>query len=198
MDYALCCSIGSSYAQSGHWATTKMKNPVYIGMTASASLNYVGQWVMPSIDLTLGVPKKVLLNIYRNDNSSAYTHEYFVGCSDYESDSASVLSTGIQITLTSGEGWKIIDVSGLGEYIAQYESTWYLLIGNPSTRGTYAEIAGYGSGCEVNLDLFYSNGSHIHLASDGNLVAYQIYRAEDGSLVQYNLYRAEDGSLIKY
>lgn len=199
MDYAMCHSFGSSYAQSGNWAINKTKNPVYIGTTLSGSFKYVGQWMMPSLDRELGVPKKVMLNIYRNGNDTCYSAmDYYIGCSESDSDSASVLSTGISFTLNGGEGWKCIDVSGIGEYISQYESTWYLLIGNPNTRATYAEIAGYGSGCELYLDLLYSNGSRILLASDGDLVAYQIYHAEDGSLVQYNLYRAEDGSLVKY
>ena len=199
MKYALCQSFGSSYAQSGNWANGKAKNPVYIGTTLSGSFKYVGQWMMPSLDRELGVPKNVMLNIYRNGNTTSHNAmDYYIGCSESDSDSASVLSTGCMFTLNAGEGWQFIDVSGIGEYISQYDSTWCLLIGNPNTRGTYAEIGGYGSGCELYLDLMYSNGSRILLASDGELVPYRIYHAEYGQLVQYELYHGKHGELIKY
>lgn len=191
-------SSGSSYAQSGNWASSKTKNPIYIGTNSAGTYKYVGQWVMPGLNQSLGVLKSVELCIWRNSNNSSGAHTYYIGCSADPSDSASVLSTGVTFTLDAGAGWGFYDVSGLAEYIAHYSSTWYLLIGNPNETGTYAEIAGYGSGYELFLSMRYSSGSSILLASNGQLVPYQIYHAENGSLVQYDLYRAENGSLVKY
>jgi hypothetical protein len=191
-------SEGSSYAQSGNWASSKTKNPIYIGTNSAGTYKYVGQWVMPGLDQSLGTLKRVELAIWRNGNSSSSAHDYYIGCSADPNDSASVLSTGVTFTLESGSGWQFIDVSEIAEHIASYTSTWYLLIGNPNDKSTYAEIAGYGSGHEMFLSLTYSNGSSIMLATGGTLEAYQLYRAENGSLVQYDLYRAENGSLVKY
>lgn len=193
-----CASTGSSYAQSGNWATTKTKNPIYIGTNSAGTYKYVGQWVMPAIDSSLGEIKSAQLWIYRNSNNSSNARDYYIGCSSSDTDSASVLSTGVTFTLDAGSGWKIIDVSGLGEHIINYGSQWYLLIGNPNTKNTYAEIAGYGSGYELFLMLSFSSGTSIRLATNGTLVEYKLYRAENGSLVQYDLYRAENGSLVKY
>lgn len=193
-----CASTGASYAQSGNWASSKTKNPIYIGTNSAGTYKYVGQWVMPAIDSSLGEIKSITLMIYRNSNNSSGAHDYYVGCSLNETDSASVLSTGVTFNLSAGSGWKIIDVSGLGEYIRDYGSQWYLLIGNPNTKSTYAEIAGYGSGYELSLNISFSSGTSIRLATNGNLVEYKLYRAENGSLVQYDLYRAENGSLVKY
>lgn len=193
-----CASTGSSYAQSGNWATTKTKNPIYIGTNSAGTYKYVGQWIMPAIDSSLGEIKSAQLWIYRNSNSSSNARDYYIGCSSSDTDSASVLSTGVTFTLDAGSGWKIIDVSGLGEHIINYSSQWYLLIGNPNTKNTYAEIAGYGSGYELFLILDFSSGTSIRLATNGSLVEYKLYRAENGSLVQYDLYRAENGSLVKY
>lgn len=199
MRYDACMSKRSSYAQSGNWASSDTKNPIYIGTNSAGTYKYVGQWKMVPVATEFGRLSKVELMIYRNSNNSSGSHEYYIGCSDSSTDSASVLSTGVTFTLPAGEGWKKIDVSGLAEYLMQYgETEWYLLIGNPNTKGTYAEIAGYGSGNELYLDMWYSTGSRIMLASDGKLVSYQIYRAENGSLVQYDPCRAENGSLIKY
>lgn len=153
---------------------------------------------MPAIDASLGKIKRVTLNIYRNSASSTYTRNYYVGCSASASDSASVLSTGVTFSLSGGEGWKRVDVSGLAEYLTSYTATWYLLIGNPNTKSTYAEIAGYGSGRMLYLEIEFSNGSKIYLAVDGSLEAYQLYHAEDGSLVRYDPYHCENGALIKY
>ena len=196
--WTACFSEGSSYAQSGNWANSKTKNPIYIGTNSAGTYKYVGQWVMSGLEQGLGVLKEVILNIYRNSNNSSSAQEYYIGCSTSPTDDASVLSTGVKFTLPAGEGWNFIDVSDLAEYIASYTSTWYLLIGNPNTKGTYAEIAGYGTGYEVYLDLTYSSGSSIRLATDGRLVDYELYRAEDGRLVQYNIHRAENGSLVQY
>lgn len=198
MGYHALFSTGSSYAQSGNWASSQTKNPIYIGTNSAGTYKYVGQWTMPGLDTSLGVPTYVGLNIYRNSNNSSSEHEYYIGCSESSTDSASVLATGVTFTLDAGEGWCMVDVSGLGEHIANYSSTWYLLIGNPNTKGTYAEIAGYGTGYEAYIELHYSDGSAIMLASDGNLVAYRLYHAENDSLVRYNMYRAENDSLIKY
>lgn len=198
MAYTFIVSEGSSYAQSGNWASSKTKNPIYIGNNSAGTYKYVGQWVMPGLDQSLGTLKRVTLNIYRNSNSSSRAHDYYIGCSSSPTDHASVLSTGVRFTLPAGEGWHFIDVSDLAEHIESYSSTWYLLIGNPNDDGTYAEIAGYGSGYEVSMDLEYSSGSSILLASDGRLVAYELYRAENGRLVQYNLCHAENGRLVQY
>lgn len=191
-------SEGSSYAQGNNWANSKTKNPIYIGTNSAGTYKYVGQWVMPGLNQSLGALKGVELNIWRNSNNSSTAHDYYIGCSTDPNDSASVLSTGVTFTLEAGSGWQFIDVPELAEYISHYRSTWYLLIGNPNEKSTYAEIAGYGSGYELFLTLHYSNGSSIMIASDGGLVPYQLYHAENGSLVQYDLYHAENGSLVKY
>lgn len=193
-----CSSTLCSYAQSGNWANSNTKNPIYIGNTSNGSRKYIGQWTMPAIDSSLGAIKRVKLNIYRNSSNSSYAREYYIGCSSSSTDSASVLSTGVKFSLSAGEGWKNVDVSGLAEYIGAYLSEWYLLIGNPNKNSTYAEIAGYGSGNMLYLTLDYSNGSVIYRAESGSLVPYLIYCAESGSLVQYNLNCAESGSLVKY
>ena len=186
------------YAQSGNWADSMQKNPMYIGNNSAGSYKYIGQWVIPRIDASLGEIKNVKLHIYRNSNNSTSSRKLYVGCSTSSTDSASVLSTGIQIELSSGEGWKICDISPIAEYIRNYDKFWYLLIGNPNTNSTYAEVAGYGSGRMLYLEIDFSSGSKIYLASNGVLEPYQLYRAENGSLVQYNVYRAESGALVKY
>lgn len=186
------------YAQSGNWADSMMKNPMYIGTNSNGSYKYIGQWKMPGLDASLGEIKSVTLHIYRNSNSSTYAREQYVGCSTSSTDSASVLSTGIQIEIGAGEGWKEIDISGIAEYIAEYTSTWYLLIGNPNKKSTYVEIAGYGTDNMLYLVIDYSSGSKIYLASSGVLEPYQLYRAENGELVRYDIYRGESGSLVKY
>ena len=193
-----CVSTQCRYAQSGNWASTTTKNPMYIGNNSNGSYKYVGQWEMPGIDVRQGEIKKVTLHIYRNSNYSDYDRAQFVGYSTSSTDSGSVLSTGIQITIGAGEGWRSFDISGIAEYIADYNSTWYLLIGNPNKNNTYVEVAGYGSGRMLYLEIELSSGSKIMLASEGKLVSYQIYRAENGSLVRYNPYRAENGTLIKF
>ena len=193
-----CESTRCRYAQSGNWANSDTKNPIYIGTNSSGSYKYVGQWAMPALDMSLGNIKHVTLNIYRNSASSTNARSYYVGCSSDSNDSASVLSTGITFTLDAGEGWKSVDVSELAEYITSYTGTWYLLIGNPNKTSTYAEIAGYGSGRMLYLEIEFSNGSKIYLAVDGSLEAYQLYHAENGSLVRYDPYRCKDGALIKY
>lgn len=194
----VCASTHCRYAQSGNWASTMTKNPMYIGTNSNASYKYVGQWQMPGLDATLGEIKSVTLHIYRNSNSSTYAREQYVGCSTSSTDSASVLSTGILIEISAGEGWKEIDISDIAEYIADYTSTWYLLIGNPNKKSTYVEVAGYGTDNMLYLVIDYSFGSKIYLASSGELEPYQLYRAEDGELVRYDLYHGESGSLVKY
>lgn len=191
-----CTSTKCRYAQSGNWADSDTKNPIYIGTNSAGTYKYIGQWLMPAIGS--GTIKSVTLHIYRNSNSSSSARDYYIGCSSSSTDSASVLSTGVTFSLSAGEGWKVVDVSGIGEYIAGYTSSWYLLIGNPNTTGTYAEVAGYGSGNMLYLEVDCSNGSKIYLASNGSLVPYQIYRAENGALVRYDIYHGENGSLINY
>lgn len=186
------------YAQSGNWASAMTKNPIYIGNNSNGSYKYTGQWAMPHIDVSLGEINRVTLHIYRNSNSSTYAREQYVGCSTSSTDSGSVLSTGIQIEISAGEGWKSIDISGIAEYIREYTSTWYLLIGNPNKNSTYVEVAGYGSGKMLYLEIEFSSGSKIYLASGGVLEPYQLYHAENGALVKYSLYRAESGALVKY
>lgn len=193
-----CQSTLCTYAQSGNWASSNTKSTIYIGTNSAGTYKYVGQWAMPGINASLGELKRVTMNIYRNSNNSNYDREYYIGCTSSSTDSASVLSTGVMFTLSAGEGWKSIDVSGLAEYISVYSSQWYLLIGNPNDKGTYAEIAGYGTGCMLYLTLEFSNGSVIYHAENGSLVPYKLYHAENGSLVEYQFSRAENGSLIKY
>lgn len=191
-------STHCSYAQSGNWASSNTKNPIYIGNNSAGTYKYVGQWYMPPLDQDYGEISSVTLNIYRNSANSSSAREYYVGCSSSSTDYASVLSTGVKFTLNAGEGWNKVDVSGIAPYIKDYTSTWYLLIGNPNNNGTYAEVAGYGTYSMLNLDILFEDGSRIYLASDGSLNAYQIYRAEKGSLTRYDLYRGEGGSLVKY
>lgn len=193
-----CTSTRCSYAQSGNWATSDTKNPIYIGNNSSGSYKYVGQWRMPAIDTSNGDIKRVYLHIYRNSNNSSSGRSYYVGCTSRSTDSASVLSTGVTFLLSAGQGWKTADVSDLSEYIKSFASDWYLLIGNPNTNGTYAEVAGYGSGNMLYLEIEFSNGSKIYLASNGVLKAYQLYHAENGALVRYDLYHGENGALVKY
>lgn len=151
---------------------------------------------MPAIES--GEIKSIKMYIYRNSANSGTAHTYYVGCSNNQTDSASVLSTGITFNLSSGEGWKSADITDIREYVKDYTEDWYLLIGNPNTTGTYAEVAGYGSGKMLYLEVEFSNGSKIYLASNGALVPYKLYRAENGALVQYDIYHGENGSLIKY
>lgn len=197
-DVIKCTSTQCRYAQSGNWADSMKKNPIYIGTNSAGTYKYVGQWEMPSIDVDPSAIKSVRLHIFRNSNSSSYAREYYIGCSSNATDNASVLSTGVTFSLSANAGWKTIDVSGLAEYITGYTSTWYLLIGNPNKKNTYAEIAGYDSGKMLYLEIECSNGSKIYLASGGKLVPHQLYHAESGTLVRYDLYRAESGSLVKY
>lgn len=191
-------SMQCRYSNGNDWASTMTKNPIYVGTNSAGSYKYVGQWQMPGLDVFRGKIATVTLHIYRNSNNSTYARKQYVGCSTDVEDYASVLSTGILITLSAGDGWKSIDISGIAEYISEYGAPWYLLIGNPNDKGTYAEIAGYGSGKMLYLEVEYDNGSKIYLASNGELLPYQLYRAENGELVRYDLYRAESGSLIKY
>lgn len=193
-----CQSTKCRYANAGKWAEAMTKNPMYIGTNSSASNIYVGQWEMPSLSVDRGEIKKITLNIYRNSNASVYSRNEYIGCSSNVEDYASVLSTGIKISLSAKEGWKSIDVTGLAEYITAYYSTWYLLIGNPNGKNSFVEIAGYGSGKMLYLEIECSNGSKLYLASNGSLVPYQLYRSENGSLVRYDVYHAENGSLVKY
>lgn len=193
-----CTSTQCRYAQGGKWASTMTKNPIYIGNNSAGTYKYIGQWEMPTFDKSLGEIDTVTLHIYRNSNNSTHAREQYVGCSSSSDDSGSVLSTGIQITLEAGEGWKSIDISEIAEYISEYTSTWYLLIGNPNKNSTYAEIAGYNSGKMLYLEIDFSSGSKIYLASNGVLEPYQLYHAEDGALVKYSIYHAENGELIKY
>lgn len=194
----VCRSTQCRYAQSGNWASSFTKNPIYLGTNSAGSYKYIGQWAMPGLDPSLGKIKSVTLHIYRNSGSSSYAREQYVGCSTSSTDSASVLSTGVKIMITAGEGWKSIDISGIAEYIAEYTSTWYLLIGNPNNKSTYVEVAGYGTPNMLYLVIEYANGSKIYLASGGELVPHQLYRAENGALVRYDLYHAENGSLVRY
>jgi hypothetical protein len=175
-----------------------MQNPVYIGTNGSGTYVYVGQWEMPPLRLSKNEIKKITLHIYRNANSSAYSRNEYIGCSGNQSDYASVLSTGIKISLSANKGWKVIDVTGLAEYITEYSSTWYLLIGNPNGKNSYVEIAGYGSGNMLYLEIELSNGSKIYLSTNGELTPYQLYRSENGTLVKYDLYHSENGSLVRY
>lgn len=191
-------SLECRYANGNKWADSTTKNPIYIGTNSSGSNVYVGQWKIPGLFTYLGKVTSVILHIYRNSNYATNARVEYVGCSQDESDYGSVLSTGIQITLGAGAGWKSIDISEIAEYISGYWSPWYLLIGNPNTKGTYAEIAGYGSDKMLYLEVTYSDGSKIYHAEGGELVSYQLFHAENGVLVRYDPYRAENGSLVKY
>lgn len=193
-----CQSTLCRYAQGGVWASSNDKNPMYIGTNSAGTYKYIGQWHMPAIGSDIGEITSVMLHVYRNSSSSSTEKNLYIGCSSDSTDSGSVQSTGVTFALSAGEGWKSIDVSGIAEHIIGYTSTWYLLIGNPNRKNTYAEVAGYGSGKMLYLEIICSNGSKIYLASGGELVPYQLYRAENGELVRYDLYRGENGSLIKY
>lgn len=197
-DVIVCQSSQCRFAQSGKWAETMTKNPMYIGTNGSGTYVYVGQWEMPSLGLSKSEITKITLNIYRNSNASAYSRDEYIGCSSNVSDYASVLSTGMKISLSANAGWKTIDVTGLAEYITEYTSTWYLLIGNPNGKNSYVEIAGYGSGKMLYLEIELSDGSKIYLSSNGVLVPHLLYRSENGTLVKYDLYHSENGSLVKY
>lgn len=194
----VCRSSQCRFARSGKWSDSMTKNPIYIGNNSSGSYKYIGQWEMPPLEMARSEIEKITLHIYRNSNYSTYSWDYYIGTSSNVEDYASVLSTGVQISVSANAGWKSMDVSGLAEYITEYDSTWYLLIGNPNYNGTYSEVAGYGSGKMLYLEIELSNGSKIYLASNGVLAPYQIYRAENGVLVRYDLYRGENGSLVKY
>lgn len=191
-------AAGCTYANGNSWASSDTKNPIYIGTNSAGSYKYVGRWTMPPIAKDLGEIKSVHLHIYRNSGSSSYARDLYIGCTASTNDTASVLSTGVVFSLSAGEGWKVIDVTGIAEYIASYSSTWYLLIGNPNNKNTYAEVAGHGSGKMLYLQITFSNGSKIYLSSGGTLEAYQLYHAENGSLVRYDPYHAENGALVKY
>lgn len=197
-DVIECTSTQCRYNQNGKWMSSMEVNPIRIGTNLTGTYKYVGQWEMPPIKKYLNEIKSIRLHIYRNSYASERTREYYIGCSTDVTDATAVLSTGITFSLGWDAGWQTIDVSGLAEYIAGYESIWYLLIGNPDKTDTYAEIAGYNSGKMLYLEIECSNGSKIYLASNGELVPYQIYHAEDGELVRYDLYHAEDDELVKY
>lgn len=194
----VCQSLLCRFAQSGKWGDTMSKNPMYIGTNGSGTYVYVGQWVMPTLSVSRGDIKKITLHIYRNSNASTYSRDEYIGCSSNLEDYASVLSTGIKITLSAREGWKAIDVTGLAEYICEYDYTWYLLIGNPNGKNSYVEIAGYGTDKMLYLEIELADGSRIYLSSNGVLTPHQLYHSENGSLVRYDLYRSENGSLIRY
>lgn len=174
------------------------KNPIYIGTNSAGTYKYIGQWLMTGLAPDKGEIKSITLYIYRNSNNSSYARDYYVGCSIDQTDYASVLSTGEMVSMSAGEGWKSLDITGLKDYIANYTSDWYLLIGNPNTKGTYAEIAGYGTSYMPYLIVEYADGSTIYLATGDGLVQHQLYRAENGTLVRYDLYHAENGSLVRY
>lgn len=191
-------SIQCRYARGGSWASTMTQNPVYVGTNGSGTYVYVGQWEMPPLGLSKSEIKKITLHIYRNSNASTYSRDEYIGCSSNVDDYASVLSTGMKISLSAKAGWKDIDVTGLAEYVTEFSSTWYLLIGNPNGKNSYVEIAGYGSDKMLYLEIELSNGSKIYLSSNGVLTPHQLYRSENGTLVKYDLYHSENGSLVRY
>lgn len=193
-----CESTKCRWHRTSTWSTTEAENPMYIGTNGSGTYVYVGQWTMPPLGVSESEIKTITLHIYRNSNASVYARNEYIGCSSNYEDYASVLSTGIKIQVSANEGWKVIDVTELAEYITEYSSTWYLLIGNPNGKNSFVEIAGYGTGKMLYLEIELSNGTKIYLSSDGELAPYQLYRSENGSLVRYDLYHAEDGSLVKY
>lgn len=197
-DTIKCQSTHCRYSRTGTWSTEVNENPVYIGTNSKGTYVYVGQWTMPALGVTRNEIKRITLHIYRNSNYAVYERDEYVGCSGNYEDYASVLSTGVKISLSANEGWKAVDVTGLAEYITEYSSTWYLLIGNPNNKNSYVEIAGYGSGNMLYLEIELSNGSKIYLSSNGVITPHQLYHSENGSLVRYDVYRSEDGSLIRY
>lgn len=197
-DTIMCRSTQCRYSRTGKWSTEVNENPVYIGTNSKGTYVYVGQWTMPSLTVERGDIKKITLHIYRNSNYAVYERDEYVGCSSNYEDYASVLSTGVMISLSANEGWKSVDVTGLAEYITEYSSTWYLLIGNPNGKNSYVEIAGNGSGKMLYLEIELSNGSKIYLSTNGVLTPHQLYHSENGSLVRYDVYHSENGSLIRY
>ena len=190
---ATACRYYNVYNGNGSWYTGGSTVDIY-NNTSYAQKN-IAQWTMNPTGLGAGSIEKITLYIegYAVNSSDA---NLIVGCSSERSDYASVTSPGVKITLSAGNGVKVIDVSGLKSYITEFKSTWYLLIGFPDTVNGSIAVAGTKN--MLYLEIEYSDGSKIYLASTGTLIPYTLYRAENGSLVPYNIYRAENGSLVKY
>lgn len=182
------------YNSGGSWASGA--NGMYIGNNSDGSTVNVGQWTMSSTGLSASDISKITLYVYRSAVEATSSVNLYAGCSSSSSDYLEWQSTGVPITMSSGYGWKSFDVSGLKSYIGSYKSTWYLLIGNPKTNKTWCHVA--GSDYMLYLEIEYSDGSKIYLASGNTLIPYELYRAENGSLVKYNIYRGENGTLVKY
>lgn len=193
-----CQSTKCRYARTGYWSNDALENPIYIGTNSKGTWVYIGQWTMPPVPVKRSDIAKITMHIYRNASNSTYSRGQYVGCSNNYDDYGSVLGTGVFVSLSAKEGWKSVDVTGLAEYITAYSGNWYLLIGNPNIANSYVEVAGYGSGKMLYLEIELSNGSKIYLSTNGELTPYQLYRSENGSLVRYDIYRSENGSLVKY
>lgn len=156
----------------------------------------IAQWTMAPTGLGAGSIEKITLYIYRQAVSSSSNPTVYVGCSSNRSDYNSVRSAGVPVTMSSGSGWKAIDVSGLKNYIAAFASTWYLLMGDTEDEVDMFDVSGTDN--MLYLEIQYSDGSKIYLASGNTLIPYKLYRAENGVLVPYDIYRGENGSLVKY
>lgn len=156
----------------------------------------IGQWAMNPTGLKASSIKKITLYIYVDNRSSLLTTKPYVGCSSVKSNYNSVTATGVKIEVPYVVGWQSFDVTRLKNYIASFDSTWYLLLG--ADDETTAILTVSGTSNMLYLEIEYSDGSKIYLASGGSLIPYTLYRAENGSLVPYDIYRAENGSLVKY
>lgn len=186
-------TTGCSYTNNGSWANNKKKNPVYVGNNSSGSYEYIAQFVFPALD-TIRV-KSISLRVYRNSSSAQYSKTLYYGCSSDLSDYGSVLATGATVSLSGGEGWKALDVTGIKDAEAPFAGEWALLLGNPNTNGTYCVVDGYGSSNAPYLVVTYDDGSKVII--DGKEL--DVYRASEyGTLVHCGVYYAQDeNTLVK-
>lgn len=178
---------------SSSWSSNWTRDPVQVGGATA----YVGEWEMSAPELDGKSISKITLNVYKSDTTSRTSTQY-VTCSAVAGEKDTLVSSGEMITLSTDSGWMAVDVSGLAKSIESYTTTWYLVIGNPSTSSTEAVIRGYDSGYMLYLEMELSDGSKIYLASGNTLIPYKLYRAENGVLVPYDIYRGENGTLVKY
>lgn len=194
-------ATGFCYANNGNWASSKTKNPLYIGTNSSGSYEYIGQLIFPKISVSSGFTvEKMELSIYRNSNNATYTRTQYYGCSADQTDYGSVLSTGATVNITGGEGWKTLNVSTLISEAAPFAGEWAFLIGNPNTKNTYCVIDGYNSGHTPYLTVTMSNGSKVYYASSGVAKrACKVYHAWDKDYLELcNVYYAtSDKTLVR-
>ena len=192
-------ATGCSYNNNGNWATSKQKNPIYVGNNTSGSYSYVGQFIFPKLEDQNKI-SKIELTLYRTSNSASYSRELYYGCSSNLSDYGSVLSIGEQIIVTSGDGWKTIDISALKNESAPFSGDWSLLLGNPNKNGTYCVLSGHGSGQMPYLTVYLDDGTKVYYATSSDAVSEcKVYRAVSSSeLVRCDvLYATGENTAIK-